>query len=49
MGLKEWLRKGNMLEAVKVYFKANPDDGLRDARIAVDNIKSKMEIDAKNK
>ena len=46
--IKDWLRQGNMLEAVKVYFKANPDDGLRDARIAVENIKSKMEINAKN-
>ena len=47
--VKGWLRDGSLLNAVKSYLKANPGIGLRDAKIAVDNINSKMEIDAKNK
>ena len=47
--VKSFIRQGHMLLAVKTYLKEHPDDGLRDARISVENIKSKMEINAKNK
>jgi hypothetical protein len=47
--VKSYIRQGEMLLAVKTYLKEHPDDGLRNARIAVENIKSKMEINAKNK
>ena len=46
--VKSFIRQGHMLLAVKTYLKEHPDDGLREARIAVENIKSKMEINAKN-
>jgi len=42
----QYIRQGNMLQAVKRY-KDGSGEGLRDSKIAVENIRDKMVIDGK--